>query len=171
MEILRLLQSTMVRRCHTLMHHTPYSLGDHISRMLMIADFLYDGEPPLQLIRGILYHDAAEGTLGDVPAPAKKREPLADAFKAAEKAVNKELGVNIELSSDLQAELKVIDSLEFIYFCRLEFRMGNKTILPNLTLGIEYLEAHKKDLTNKKFKENLDKLARYLALYMHANMG
>jgi len=131
----------------------------------MIADFLYDGEPPLQLIRAILYHDAAEGTLGDVPAPAKKHALLANAFETAERAVNKELGIEIELPSNLQAELKVIDNLEFIYFCRLEFGLGNKTILPNLTLGKEYFEDHKKHLKNKKFKENLDKLLDKLGLY------
>jgi 5'-deoxynucleotidase YfbR-like HD superfamily hydrolase len=109
--------------------------------MLMMADYVYEGNIPHELVRAILYHDAPEVLIGDIPAPAKKMPIIADAFKQMEQEAAQALGVEIYLQPQHAVMLKVLDSLEFNYFVAHEQALGNRLLEEQGARSAEYIES------------------------------
>src|SRR3990167_6644390 len=86
-QIARLRDSGNVRRAHVFPHHGEYSVGLHSYNALSMLLLLHPG-PSIALVEAVLWHDAAEKTLGDLPATAKWTYPmLAKAYELAEAEV------------------------------------------------------------------------------------
>lgn len=105
--------------------------------------------PSLALIKAAAWHDVAEGTIGDLPAPALwENERLAGAYgRAGTDFLLKNLP---EACSDLTTEeinwLKAADKLDVYFFAEEQFALGNKNmeeILRNLYI---WFNAHLKIL-------------------------
>lgn len=107
------------------------SVAEHTYNCLALLFTLYPGEPPLDLVRAVLFHDLPEGETGDIPATAKWSYPaLKDAADAAEYTILRRFGLDLDL--DLSTEdrwwLKVVDILELCAFCRDQRLLGNRGI-------------------------------------------
>ena len=68
-------ESGSVERCHCIPHNSSYTVGKHCYDMVVLLMQLFPGDPSTALIKSVLYHDAHERTLGDLPATAKWDSP------------------------------------------------------------------------------------------------
>ena len=132
--IQKTLLSSTIRRCHTLRHHQHYDIAGHVMRMLYMLDWVYEGEPPIDLVRCVMYHDTVEVETGDIPAPIKRHPFFAETFRTVDEYYHDEYN----LPSTDDPILKVLDSLEFMWFCKSELDMGNQLILPCFNRSKEY---------------------------------
>jgi hypothetical protein len=110
-----------LRSGQTLRYHTTPHLGagqtvsEHAWRTTVLMHTLWPDIVTLRAVMYALYHDAAEQTLGDLPAPAKwNYADLADAYSVAEKQIEQELGVPDDLTPDEQHICKMADTLELV---------------------------------------------------------
>ncbi len=90
---------------------------------------LYPGRPPHHIIEAILYHDAAERVLGDMPGPSKGHfEFLDNQYNAAEDLVLSRAGLNAraDLTPHDEAWVKGLDCVEFWLWCHEQIAMGNR---------------------------------------------
>lgn len=93
------------------MAHIRETLAEHHARVAQILLALHPA-PSLQLIDAALHHDAGEPAVGDVPWPAKLKNPaLAFAIDCAEETAREALGCNIILEAEDLLWLKMADSL------------------------------------------------------------
>lgn len=120
-----------VRRVHTLRTQATYTVGQHSYDALSLLLLTYPGEPSMNLVRAVLWHDASEAVLGDMPAPAKWAFPkLAQAYKEAEKMVEQEKfpELHTALLSLTETErqwLSAVDALELLFWSMEEEASGN----------------------------------------------
>lgn len=106
-----ILDGGRVARYHAEPDAPRQTVAEHSWRVAVIAGSLYPDRPALVL--AALYHDAAEGVTGDVPAPAKRY--LAPAFDELEARIKGLLGVDrhlASLSEEDHLRLKLIDYIE-----------------------------------------------------------
>ncbi len=79
-----------------------------------------------ELLLAALTHDAAEYKTGDVPFPAKKEFPeLGHMLRAIEEEWEVENGVRFDLGSEEKIQLKIADTLEGMWFCIHQVRLGH----------------------------------------------
>lgn len=117
MSIDQLLNAAYVRRFHTLREQQEsQTIGEHSFGVALIICKLHPN-PSVELVKAALYHDLAESELGDVPSPAKWRfKNFETAFLEAEAVINKEFGINVELTPAELLWLACADLLElYIY--------------------------------------------------------
>jgi len=116
-----------VQRCHGIPHQGSYSVGEHVSGMMLLAWHLYP-EDFAALAPVILGHDIGEGWLGDIPSPTMRYVPgLRDAMEKLEGAVVASIGLPTEhgLSPELYAKLRAIDRLELLMWAMEQVMVGN----------------------------------------------
>lgn len=119
-------QAGQVQRCHTLRHVGEYSIAEHTYQALsLLLTFRPQSSPAL--IKALLWHDAPELWLGDLPAPAHwNLPPLSRVYKEAELFLYDRLGVHNELlDKEEHLWLRFCDSLEFWLWCEEQRRRGN----------------------------------------------
>ena len=157
MKIDEVLRSSRVQRCHILPTLQDYSVGLHIMRSLVMADFVYDHAVPNNVFRHILHHDAHELYMGDVPWPSKRALNIDSHFDKMETEINVELGIHTPLSSEHRAVVKVIDMLEFLYFLREERTLGNQNNSDNYHNAAAYVELMLPEIEHPH-RQKLDQL-------------
>lgn len=127
-----------VQRCHNLPHHGEYTVGKHSYDALSLLFVLYPGDPSINLIKSVLWHDSAERYLGDVPAPAKWTNPdLKEIYETIENETLKRHGCAFELTENEHLWLKAIDMVEFWLWCLDQQMLGN-TMIDNAKDAIEH---------------------------------
>ena len=118
----------MIRASHTRRFHNgttikEQTVGQHTMNMLIIADTLYDGNPPAPLIRSIIYHDMHEAITGDIPWPMKR---INLNVEREIRLVEKDINTNHQWDVPDHPMLGPIDMLEFFSFICRERALGNK---------------------------------------------
>lgn len=73
--ILALREGGQTLRCHTMPYHGPYNVAIHSYNAVNLLLALHPGEPSLNLIKAVMWHDIPERWTGDVPSPAKWGNP------------------------------------------------------------------------------------------------
>lgn len=135
-------ESSYVDRVHTTPSHGSYPLGQHCYNMLMLAFELHPNIH-LPLVEAIMYHDAAERIIGDLPHPGKRiSSHLLAACKDAEERIQKKWGLEVYLSEKDKRWLKALDLLEFYLWCQDQIHMGNG--------NVDYKSSMTKDLLQKQ---------------------
>jgi 5'-deoxynucleotidase YfbR-like HD superfamily hydrolase len=134
-----LLRGGAVRRYHAepaFANHVQ-TVAEHSWRVAMIVAHLWPDRPALVL--AALYHDAAEGVFGDVPAPVKKilGHPLKEAEHHYEAWL--EIAEHLKLEPVDHARFKCADTLDLVLYC--ENVSGAEHVYAN---GVKYLIEHMK---------------------------
>lgn len=128
-EILSLRASGRVVRWHTVPTlGTPQDVANHSAQALSLLFLLHPGDPPMTLVKGLLWHDSSERYCGDVPSPVRRANPvLADAYLAAERAFAESAHPSIcfTLSEYDHRWLRSIDVLELFLHCEDQKMLGN----------------------------------------------
>lgn len=134
-----------IRRAHNVFHHGEYTVGLHSYNAATIILTLHP-DPSMRLVKAILWHDAAERFLGDLPAPAKWYNPeLARTYVEAEKVVESHIGTSdiIEgLSEDDRHWLHAADRLELLMWAQDQIAAGNLHVSNVLTNVLEWFQKN-----------------------------
>ena len=127
-----------VKRFHTIGYVAREdTVGSHTVNIIAMLFYIYEGDPPLELIREALYHDIYEVVTGDIPATAKWRFPhLADALLDAEYELNRHYRLCLDLPDDQYNLLKFVDMLELCYKSKEEIAVGNTLFVLVLQAGM-----------------------------------
>jgi len=125
-----LLLAGMVQRYHSVPTITSDTVGEHTFGVVWLCALLSNGTPRAELLLAALWHDVPELTVGDMPAPAKRRLGLSEAFAAMEQEV---LGGMLQLSIpkltvDEQRILTIADRVDGMLHCCYERALGNQVI-------------------------------------------
>lgn len=138
--LLRLRDGLNVRRYHTAPILGEQTVGHHSAGMALLALQLID-TPSRDLLAACLYHDLAEATVGDLPAPGKWRfQALHDALEEAESEIRAELGTVLTLNLEDTWWLRQLDLLELLFFAYEQRRLGNQNADALFTNGWRALE-------------------------------
>lgn len=135
-----------VKRYHTVARLKEQTIAEHSWGVLAIVLYL-EPNPSRQLISAAVFHDVAESRTGDVPATFKwANRNFADSLEAHETNINREMGINYELTERELAILKVADLSELVLHNVRELMMGNRYAAAIIARGMEALEAYYGDL-------------------------
>lgn len=132
-----LLRGGAVRRYHTEGQDIQQDVAQHSWRVMVILLNLWPESSP-ELIRAALYHDTAEGLLGDIPAPIKRDPAVKKIFHDAEKRFIRFLDVDYEsaLTEEERVRLSIADKLELCLTCS---EASGRNALRILNLGAQYV--------------------------------
>ena len=132
-----------VVRYHTWPTHQTQDVGSHTWQVLRIYWSIW-ATPSPQVFTYLLWHDAGELVLGDLPFPVKAWAPrlkkLCDNIEDV--AVVKMGGKVIKLSPQEKLRCKIADLVEMLEHGLVEFQMGNKLaqpIIDDISTAIEKL--------------------------------
>lgn len=124
---------SVMRRAHAVKrYHTEHTIGsqtiaDHSYGVAMLTLHMTHGQASGNLLRAALYHDLAEQHTGDTPAPAKwASNDLAQALGSMEDDFEKKHGIHVELTDMEKIILKWADSLELMFYCLEQRKLGNQ---------------------------------------------
>lgn len=124
------------------------NVADHTWKACVILHTLWP-EISKDALLHMIYHDAPEGKLGDLPAPTKWNYPaLAKEYAIAEREYERTLGIHIPLDDMETARCKMADLLELIMHCARQMIMGNLFAENVYKNGVNYMRKH--------FSENPD---------------
>lgn len=127
-KIHKLLLAADVKRCHVVQHQGEYTVGRHSFNALLLLFELFPGEPPMELVKGLMYHDVPELILGDLPATAKwYNEMLSVEYAKAEARIFADFGIAdpASLSDGLYGWLDGVDKLELYIWAMKQQWLGN----------------------------------------------
>lgn len=127
------------KRFHTVSTIKENTVAEHTYGVIVLVLALTGGMASKNLILAALAHDMAECELGDVPAPAKRKLGIYDAFNELEEDVLRTNGWATTLTDEEAKILKIADSLDGFLFCVKEYRMGNHDIKPVLGRFASYI--------------------------------
>lgn len=139
---LKLLRSAArVSRMHIFTTHHQQSVGEHTFGVLSLLFFVIP-EPTMAMVRGCLYHDAAEAMTGDVPAPTKWRYPaLGEALAAAEQDIERSHGIEVSMTEHEKRVLAYCDLMELALYASEEVDIGNHgaaSVLRNCLIALRH---------------------------------
>lgn len=137
-----LLEAGRVTRFHTTPHIQPYNVATHSWGMAALLCALYPGgQPSLNLVWSVLFHDVAERWLGDIPSPAKWwiTPDAQEGLDSAEQHLMTSLGLCFVLTEEEQHWLHALDLLELYQYCNSELSMGNTNTEQAMTACFERL--------------------------------
>lgn len=111
----RRLRSGQTLRYHTTPHiGNGQTVAEHAWRATVLLHTLWP-EISREALLYMLYHDAAEQELGDIPAPAKwQHAQLAGEYKIAEFLVERDMEIQFDLTADEAICCKIADMLELV---------------------------------------------------------
>lgn len=109
-----LLRGGAVRRYHAEGRAFDQNVAEHTWRVMVIYLHLWPEMKSAEMLKAILYHDAAEGLVGDVHAPLKRNTLVKTEMMALERDYEIKLGIigESELDKVAHARLKCADYLE-----------------------------------------------------------
>lgn len=151
-----------VRRCHVTPLARPYNIALHSFNAVNLLLLLHpSGEPTLNLVRALMWHDAAERTLGDLPAPPKwESHLLASAYEELEQRVNRYWGIDSYLSHEDKQWLQAIDKLELFLFSIEEVAYGNLAFREYVDQLKSWFDSHRESIPRE-----VDRFIRTLTPY------
>ncbi len=132
-----------VTRCHTTPHHGRVTLAQHCYHMLCLL-FVLHPEPPPKLVQAIMWHDAPERWLGDMPGPAKST--MGVEYLEAEQGILRMLGVDYSLNEKELWWLHTLDRIELLMWVKDQVALGNQHVLGMLAKLTEWFMAHEADM-------------------------
>lgn len=132
-----------VTRYHTWPTHQVQDVGGHTWQLFRIYLTIFGPLSPV-VSTYLIWHDAGELALGDLPFPVKSLSPrlksICDTVENV--AVVKMGGKVIKLSPQEKLRTKCVDLIEMLEFGLVEFQMGNKLaqpIIDDISTAIERL--------------------------------
>lgn len=128
--IMAVREGGQTQRCHTFPHSSLYNVAVHSFNAASLLLLLYPkGQPSLNLIKAVLWHDVPERWTGDVPSPAKWASPL---LKKIMDNLEQRIFEKLELATifkELTPEelnwLTAVDLLELYIWSREQEMFGN----------------------------------------------
>lgn len=128
-----------VVRCHTWIVNHRQNVGEHSHNVLSLYLILHPS-PEVETIRAIQFHDYGERFLGDLPAPAKWGFPfLGEIYEESERAILREKGFLVDVSTEEQTWVKACDAVEFMLYAETEMQMGNRRVEQRLRAIHSYI--------------------------------
>lgn len=129
------------RRFHTVPTIGYQTVAEHSGRVAMMLMMICEN-PSANLLKAALIHDLPECVTGDIPAPAKWRNPdLSQALHRIERKFEDDTGLFVELNSEEEMLLKFADSLECGFFCVDQMMLGNRNLEPSYHNIINHLNV------------------------------
>lgn len=132
--IIALREGGQTMRCHTMRYVGHYDVAVHSYNALTLLLALYPGDPSVNLIKAVQWHDVPERWTGDVPTPAKMADHVFSAFlKGLEAKVLNKLGLKeifLGLTGIELEWLNAVDILELYMWVMEQQAMGNLTTIP-----------------------------------------
>lgn len=128
-------------------YHTQPTIGvqnnaAHSFGVCNLVVWLCGGDPSVELLKAALFHDVAEQTTGDIPAPAKWLNPdLKKCLVPIEKEFEDKYGLTVNLSPNDCNVLKWADMLELLYYCRDQRNLGNRGMNVLFVRGCDFLNS------------------------------
>lgn len=124
--VMLLRRAQSVQRFHTCVMNYRQSVGEHTFGVLCILLEVFPEAGP-QLIRAVLYHDAAEAEVGDIPSPALgEYSLLRDGNAIAESIVMGRADLHTTITESEKRLLKFCDRMECMIFGLEEWYRGNR---------------------------------------------
>jgi 5'-deoxynucleotidase YfbR-like HD superfamily hydrolase len=137
--ILKVLEGGEVKRYHTMPTIGEQTVANHSWGVAVILSWLKPDISPKALLKA-LTHDVAEKQTGDMPAPTKwNYTKLAKELSKVEKKVEKELGVDYELTQEESEYFKQSDLFELLLYCVNQRSLGNTNVNVVFSNGVEKL--------------------------------
>lgn len=124
-QLMDLLEAGHVQRLHTCPTIHGRSVAHHSYNIMLMLDWVYEGNPPMRIMRAAMYHDLHEKYLGDIPSPIKENPAIREGLRAVEDEINQQMGINYELDENENTILKALDGLEFMFYLLQERRLGS----------------------------------------------
>ncbi len=125
MNIRNILHSGDVVRFHNHVGIDKQKTSEHQWGVALIVEHIYP-EGSKALLLAALTHDAAEYYMGDIPAPVKWDNPeLKAMLQQMERKWEERNGVDFDLHHDEHVVLKMGDTLEGMWFCVHQVRLGH----------------------------------------------
>jgi HD containing hydrolase-like enzyme len=154
-----LLDAAYVMRFHTGRDKQQYqTIGEHSFGVALIICQLHPNPSP-ELLKAAIYHDLSEKILGDVPSPAKWRyEQFGREYEKAEKLVNLQLGIRVDLTPKEQVWLACADMMELLIYSdyRSQLKNSNNEWAAIVDTCIKWYEARVESLP-REVREELEK--------------
>jgi 5'-deoxynucleotidase YfbR-like HD superfamily hydrolase len=120
-------EAGQIQRVHTVPSHGSYSNAEHVAQMMNLLFELYPGDPPMELVKAVLYHDVAERWTGDIPGPMKYvSERLDDECTIAEIKCLNALCIDLDISENDSTWLRAIDKIELWLWAQDQLALGNQ---------------------------------------------
>jgi len=120
-------EAGVIQRVHTVQSNGSYTNAEHTYHALSLLFVLYPGQPSMNLVKAMLWHDAAERWTGDIPGPMKYSIPeLAKLVEEVENACFAEMGIDFELTEQEQKWLRAIDKIELWLWSHDQLALGNQ---------------------------------------------
>jgi len=116
-----------VRRYHTYHTHDTDTVGKHSAGVATFLILMNEQMPRAELLAAALMHDIPEGTMGDIPSPAKKAMPpdAVIALAHEEKQMLIDRNLFFWLTESEVRQMKLADCFDGLMFCVEERRRGN----------------------------------------------
>lgn len=157
--VLRRLDGGYVKR-----YHTRPELGDdqdvasHSWRATVLLHTLWP-DASMNCLLHMMYHDVAEGELGDLPATTKWRHPeLSKMMKELEEAAEADMGITFPITKEEKGKCDVADKLELVLHCHRLLKMGNNYARDVYVRGLNYIWQYE----NQKWFEPVTNLLKQL---------
>lgn len=122
-----ILKGGRTRRYHTNATIRDQNVAEHSFFVAWLYVLMY-GNDDLEPILASLYHDIAEGTVGDIPSPVKRESDVLKRLldDAEERALAGACLSKPVLTTEQNRRLKMADNMEGLLHCADELRRGNK---------------------------------------------
>lgn len=129
-----------VRRYHTVGFVAQEdTVGKHTANVVAMLFYMYDDNPPIEVIRYALHHDVPELATGDIPATAKWRSPvLKKALDEIEEGVRERQGLMATLPEADMNMVKFADMMELCFKSVEEMMFGNEAFGIILANGLNF---------------------------------
>jgi 5'-deoxynucleotidase YfbR-like HD superfamily hydrolase len=138
-----------VRRYHNEGDIAAQSVAEHSWRVAIILHHLWPDRP--HLVTAALFHDIAEGLVGDIPAPAKRFDHnFHGVMEDIEREYEEFLGIQKQLIPEDHRRLKAADYLELVDYCARQ-RVPNATRI--VVTGAKYILEISKGLPSRDHLE------------------
>tara|TARA_R110000744_G_scaffold195300_1_gene314288 strand:- start:815 stop:1351 length:537 start_codon:yes stop_codon:yes gene_type:complete len=138
-EVTNVLSGGEVKRYHTLPIIGEQTVASHSWGVALILDWLKPDISKTAILKA-LTHDVAEKQTGDIPAPTKwNNKSLAKQLASVERRIERELGVDYELTTEEKEFFKQSDLFELLLYCVNQRSLGNTNVNVVFSNGVEKL--------------------------------
>ena len=152
--ILLAIEGGRVKRCHCFPTHSDPTVGLHVYNAMSMLLILCP-DPTINMIKALQFHDNAERFLGDMPSPAKHKDPSLGAhYETVEKEILIEYNMYPVLNERETMWVNAMDLMEFLIFIKHELNLGNKYAQQRFNRICAYIEKTKMPLPVVEFYTN-----------------
>ena len=152
--VLLAIEAGRVKRCHCFPTNSDPTVGLHVFGAVSMLLILCP-DPTINMIKALQFHDMAERFLGDMPAPAKRKDSfLSDHYITLERKILREYGMYPILNEREREWVHAMDLMEFLMFIKHELNLGNKYAQQRYNRICKYIEETKLPMPAYKFYTN-----------------